>query len=99
MHWDRQTAQQYRQFQKIRRNKRLPKRVAEFHRIGDRLNLVVKRLSNDHLRITNFETTIDVHPLHRNYHNLKTGERGSYTSAWELLLNHFRRGEIQISIH
>ena len=91
MHWDRQTGQQYKQFQKIRRAKRLPHRVAEIVRIGGRLNLMTQRLDSNHLRVTDFNVTVDVHPLHRNYYNCTTGERGVYSDVWDLLLDCFRR--------
>lgn len=68
----------YRESQKKRRKERLPIRVAEIMS----LPFKVQKLTEYQFRV---EDKVDLFPVHRRYHILKTGKRGDYKNLIKLI--------------
>lgn len=73
--------QQYREEQKQRRADRLPDRKAEIEALSPLVN--VEKKTDYQYRIND---TLDLYPIHRRFHNIKTGKRGNYTRYLDKLL-------------
>lgn len=67
----------YRQAQQARRAVRLPLRTEEILALrGD--NFHVRTLTDFQFRI---DGRLDLYPIHRRYHDMRTGRRGTYQTA------------------
>jgi hypothetical protein len=67
----------YRQAQQERRHARLPVRTAEIAGLEEH-GFIVVQLTEYQFRVNG---QIDLYPIHRRYHVLSTGKRGTYSSA------------------
>lgn len=68
---------QYREEQKERRKNRLPELVLEIYSAGGSFG-PVQKLTEYQFRING---KIDIYPIHKRYHIIKTGKRGSYSAG------------------
>lgn len=66
----------YREAQQKRRAERLPIRQQEIESLSP--DYEIKKLSEYQFRVNGI---LDLYPIHKNYHNLRTNKRGKYTSA------------------
>lgn len=64
----------YRKQQQARRARRLPARSQEIMDLA-RAGFEVKRVTDYQFRV---DGQVDFYPVHRRFHHLKTGKRGSY---------------------
>ncbi len=72
---------EYRAAQQERRAARLPARTSEILHLKE-LGYRVRRLSDYQFRINE---QLDLYPIHRRYHVLRTGKRGTYHTAGEIV--------------
>lgn len=75
---------EYREAQQKRRATRLPKRQQEIEALAQQ-GYAVKKLTEYQYRINDM---IDLYPIHRRWHNIKTGLRGTYHNV-ELFVKKF----------
>jgi hypothetical protein len=89
---------EYRRAQQQRRTDRLPKRTAEILALrGKGVNVV--QLTPYQFRL---DGVIDLYPIHRRFHHLKTGQRGHYRTALAVAVWAIRGakdGEVWITDH
>jgi len=71
----------YREAQKERRAERLPVRTQEILDLEKQGYKVIK-LTEYQYRVND---AIDLYPIHRNFHHLRTKKRGNYKTAIELM--------------
>lgn len=67
----------YREAQQERRAKRLPVRQAEIEALVE-AGYTVRKLTEFQYRVNDL---YDLYPIHRRWHELKTGKRGNYTTG------------------
>ena len=79
----------YKEAQQERRKERLPIRTDEILEL-ETLGYEVKKFTDYQYRI---QGTIDIYPIHRNWHNIKTNKRGNYTAG---KLKHFIQSNIKL---
>lgn len=82
MSWDAEDMKDHRQAQQKRRAERLPIRQDEIESIE---GYEVKKLTDYQYRINGI---FDLYPIHKRFHNIKTGKRGNYKSVIEILKIH-----------
>ena len=70
----------YREAQQKRRAERLPIRQKEIESLSPRHE--VKKLTEYQYRINGI---LDLYPIHKNFHNIKTNKRGKYNSVEEII--------------
>lgn len=70
----------YREAQQKRRADRLPIRQQEIESLAPAYD--VKKLTNYQFRING---TLDLYPIHKNFHNIKTNKRGQYKTALDIV--------------
>ena len=68
---------QYREQQKQRRAARLPAAQQDIEDLAEQ-GYSVRKLTEYQYRI---DETLDLYPIHRRFHNIKTQKRGNYTTA------------------
>lgn len=73
---------EYRRAQQQRRADRLPIRSAEIEDLS-RPGYKVRKLTDYQFRVNG---VLDLFPIHRRYHNIKTGRRGGYRGGYKNLL-------------
>lgn len=77
---------QYREAQQERRKKRLPIRTQEILDLENN-GYKIRKLSDYQYRINE---QIDLYPIHRNFHHIRTQKRGNYTNALELIQKYIK---------
>lgn len=75
-----------RQAQQLRRAERLPGRQEEIEHLK-LSGFTVRKLTDYQFRING---TLDLFPIHRRWHNIKTGKRGSYQDVNAIAVTHCR---------
>jgi len=80
MSWDAEDMKDYREAQQKRRAERLPTRQEEIENLSPDYN--VKKLTDYQFRINGI---LDLYPIHKNFHNIKTNKRGKYKTAIEIV--------------
>jgi len=74
-----------REAQQQRRAERLPRRQLEIEMLFPEYQ--VQKLTPYQFRING---VIDLYPIHRNWHNIKTQKRGVYKTAIEIVKQHIK---------
>lgn len=87
MSFDAEDMRDYKDAQQKRRAERLPIRQAEIFELED-LGYVVKKLTDYQFRINGL---IDVYPIHKNYHILKSNKRGTYLNIKTFIQNQTKK--------
>lgn len=82
MGWDAEDYRERKDEQQRRRAKRLPIRQAEIESIS--ANYEVKKLTDYQYRINGI---LDLYPIHKRFHNIKTNVRGNYKSVIDIVKN------------
>lgn len=77
----------YRQAQQARRHIRLPQRTAEIEALRS-CNFRVRRLTDFQFRV---DERLDLYPIHRRYHDVKTGKRGTYQNPKDIATRILRK--------
>lgn len=80
MSFDAEDMKDYREAQQKRRAERLPDRQKEIESLSPEYE--VKKLTEYQFRING---TLDLYPIHRNFHNIKTNKRGTYKTVIEIV--------------
>ncbi len=80
MSWDADDMKYYREEQQKRRAERLPIRQEEIEALAP--EYTVKKLTDYQFRINE---VLDLYPIHKNWHNIKTKKRGQYKSVIEIV--------------
>jgi hypothetical protein len=75
----------YKEKQRIRRRQRLPRRKAEIYSLR-KLGFYIEEKTPFQFRIND---CVDLYPVHNLYHDIKTGNRGSYRSATKFIKGFF----------
>lgn len=85
MSFDSEDMKQYREAQQKRRSERLPIRQEEINALSPLYN--IRKITEYQFRING---VLDLYPIHKNWHNIKTKKRGKYTIAIEIVKNQIK---------
>jgi hypothetical protein len=80
MSWDSDDMKEYKEAQQKRRAERLPVRQQEIEELTPYYN--VAKLTDYQYRINGI---LDLFPIHRRFHNIKTNKRGNYKTIIQII--------------